>query len=103
MSGRNMEFNNDIGWIPELEMEFQTEEEVWQFWKNYSGRMGFNVRKHYGHKSRVDGTTTSMVFVCSNEGNRGKDKRDEHTKNPRAETQTSCKVRLGVKFIRKTN
>lgn len=44
-----------------------------------------------------------MVFVCSNKENRVKDKRDEQTKNPRAETRTSCKVRLSVKFIRETN
>ena len=69
-----MEFSDVDHTIPQLGMEFQTESEAWQFWKNYSWRMGFSVRKRNSNKSRLDGLTTSMFFVCSKERKRGSDK-----------------------------
>jgi zinc finger SWIM domain-containing protein 3 len=51
----------------------------------------------------LDRKTTSRAFVCSNEGFRRKDKRDDQVKYPRDETRTGCHVRLVVKLIRKSN
>lgn len=80
-----MQFNREIDWIPQLGIEFETEEEAWQFWNRYSGKKGFGARRSYAHKSRVDSVLTSRVFVCTNEGHRKKKKGDS-PKNPRAET-----------------
>ncbi|KAF7818946.1 protein FAR1-RELATED SEQUENCE 5-like [Senna tora] len=58
--------------------------------------MGFGVRKAYTNKSKKDGSVTSVRFLCSKEGLRRVDKRDHLTKNPRQETRTDCKVRMGL-------
>ncbi|KAF7824447.1 protein FAR1-RELATED SEQUENCE 5-like [Senna tora] len=58
--------------------------------------MGFGVRKLYTNKSKRDGSVTSCRFVCCKEGVRAKDKRDRPTVNPRPETRTNCKARMGL-------
>ncbi|KAJ1699895.1 hypothetical protein LUZ63_008407 [Rhynchospora breviuscula] len=87
-------------WISQLGLEFETEEQVWQLWNRYGGKMGFSARRHYAHKSRVDSIIMSRVFVCSNEGHQ-KEKQGDNSKNPLAETRTGA--RLAVKFIREKN
>ncbi|KAF7844005.1 protein FAR1-RELATED SEQUENCE 5-like [Senna tora] len=61
--------------------------------------MGFGVRKSYTNKSKKDGSIMTVRFVCNKEGLRGKDKRDHLTKNPRRETRTDCKVRMGLTHV----
>ena len=39
---------------------------------------------------------TSRRFVCAKEGVRGKNKRDQNVKNPRAETRCGCETRLVI-------
>jgi FAR1 DNA-binding domain len=90
-------------WIPRIGMEFETTEEIWNFWRKYAGRTGFNARKCYNNRSLLDRKTTSRAFVYSNEGFHRKDKRDDQVKYPRDETRTGCQVRLVVKLIRKSN
>jgi zinc finger SWIM domain-containing protein 3 len=77
-------------------MKFTNPEEGWKFWLAYSGQSGFEVRKQYANKSKIDGKVTSCRFVCAKEGHRGKDKRSDQVKCPRAETRTDCEVRMGL-------
>ncbi|KAF7827054.1 protein FAR1-RELATED SEQUENCE 5-like [Senna tora] len=58
--------------------------------------MGFGVRRAYTNKSKKDGFVASVRFLCSKEGLRRADKRDHLTKNPRQETRTDYKVRMGL-------
>ncbi|KAF7829177.1 vacuolar protein sorting-associated protein 25 [Senna tora] len=88
--------NSDMDWKPKLGMEFDSLEKAWTFWNDYGGKMGFGVRKAYTNKSKKDGSVTSVRFLCSKEGLRRVDKRDHLTKNPRQETRTDCKVRMGL-------
>ncbi|EEC68884.1 hypothetical protein OsI_37524 [Oryza sativa Indica Group] len=81
-------------------MAFSDTEEAWNFWVTYGGRMGFDVRKKYHNKNQVTQKTTSARFVCSKQGFRGKDKRDNLTKHPRAETRIGCNVRMGLTLNR---
>jgi hypothetical protein len=83
-------------WMPSIGMKFNTVDDAWNFWISYGGVVGFDVRKQYNNKSLVDGVYTLSRFVCAKAGLRRKDKRDHQTKNPRAETRTGCKVRMGV-------
>jgi hypothetical protein len=62
--------------------------------------VGFDVRKQYNNKSLVDGVYTSSRFVCAKAGLRREDKRGHLTKNPRAETRTRCKGRMGIMINR---
>jgi zinc finger SWIM domain-containing protein 3 len=90
-----------VNYIPHLEMEFESEVAAYDFYNEYSKKMGFSIRREYGNKSKVDGILTSRRFTCFKEGNRGVDKRDYLTKEPRAETRTGCQARMGISFDRK--
>jgi hypothetical protein len=57
---------------PRLNMEFETLNDAWEFWKNYGGHMGFSVRKRYANKDKNE-VIISGGFVCGNEGIRGQD------------------------------
>jgi hypothetical protein len=80
--------------VPHVGMKFRNTDEGWNFWLAYGGQRGFDVRKRYTNKSKIDGKVTSCRFVCANEGHRGKDKRDDQVKCHRAETRTDCEVRM---------
>ncbi|XP_056692025.1 protein FAR1-RELATED SEQUENCE 5-like [Spinacia oleracea] len=88
-------------WIPRVGMEFDSVDHAWNFWLEYGGKMGFNVRKHYENNNK-DGQVTSRRFLCSKEVFRLSDKRDHMTTNPRAETRTGCMVRIGIILIKPT-
>jgi hypothetical protein len=52
-------------------MRFRNLDEAWAFWDAYGGRTGFDVRKRYANKSRLDGQIVSnaksvifLVIVC---------------------------------------
>ena len=66
------------------------------FWVSYGGQKGFEVRKRYLNKRKLDGKIRWCRFVCANEGHKLKDKRDHLIKCPRAETRTDCQVRMGL-------
>ena len=87
-------------WMPQIGMKFNSTKEAWGFWTCYGGHIGFDVRVNYENKSKLDGAITSVRYVCSNEGYRRKDKRDNNTKRPRAETRTGCNVRMGITIDR---
>ncbi|XP_073129949.1 protein FAR1-RELATED SEQUENCE 5-like [Henckelia pumila] len=84
---------------PKIGMIFNSLDEAWKFWIEYGGKIGFGVRKHYFNKNKNTGVITSAKYVCCKEGVRKEDKRDFSTRNPRLETRTNCKVRLGVTFV----
>ena len=60
----------------------------------YGGQKGFETRKMYTNKRKLDGKVSSCRYVCANKGHRKPDKRDHLTKCPRAETRTNCQVRI---------
>ncbi|CAL5214178.1 unnamed protein product [Lathyrus oleraceus] len=82
-------------WKPKLKMIFDSIEDAWKFWVDYSEKVEFGLRKQYYHKNKND-IITSYKFVCK-EGLRKPDKRDYKTINPGPETRTNCQVRLGIK------
>ncbi|XP_042508608.1 protein FAR1-RELATED SEQUENCE 5-like [Macadamia integrifolia] len=90
----------DVENQPRIGMEFNSENEAYDFYNNYGGRMGFSVRRDYAHKSRKDkATITSRRFVCSKQGYRKKDKRCLDPRKPQAETRTDCPARMGIAIM----
>ena len=71
--------------VPHLEMKFDSEVAAYEFYNEYSKRIGFGVRREYGNKSRIDGVLTLRRFTCFKEGVRGVDKRRQPKGEPRAE------------------
>ncbi|OMO77575.1 hypothetical protein COLO4_25082 [Corchorus olitorius] len=99
-----IEQNEDtIDSLPQIGMEFDSEEAANQFYNTYTGQVGFSIRKEYANKNKTTKQITSRKFVCCKEGERCKDKRDSNTKNPRAETRTNCLAHMKIKLDRESN
>lgn len=84
-------------WIPKIGMEFDTIDGVFQFWKDYSKKVGFGVRKEYDNKDRKTGVVISKLFVCCKEGQKREKKNDDDDMiRHRSSSRTDCKARLKV-------
>jgi len=64
-----------VDYTPRLKMEFESETAAYEFYNEYSRRIGFGIRREYDNKSKKDGILTSRRFSCFKEGKRGDDKR----------------------------
>lgn len=77
---------------------FETEDEAYEFYSMYAGRIGFSVRRA-SMTVNSDNAITRRMFVCSREGFREKKKGAKRVKKPRPETRTGCPacmiIRLG--------
>ncbi|XP_043705392.1 protein FAR1-RELATED SEQUENCE 7-like [Telopea speciosissima] len=61
---------------PFIGMQFDSDNDAFEFYNSYGRRVGFSVRREYANKSKKDNTKiTSMRLVCSKQGLRKKDKR----------------------------
>ncbi|PKA48860.1 Protein FAR1-like sequence 5 [Apostasia shenzhenica] len=83
-------------WIPKVDMEFETEQEAYEFYNRYAFEMGFSIRRSSRHLLRKGGEVKDRTFCCSREGIRGKDKRKENVQNPRYETRCNCNAKLKI-------
>ena len=52
---------------PKIGMEFQSEDEAYNFYNRYGLVVGFSVRKDYLNKDK-DGVVTSRRYTCCKEG-----------------------------------
>ncbi|XP_042516105.1 protein FAR1-RELATED SEQUENCE 5-like [Macadamia integrifolia] len=75
--------------VLEVGMEFESEEQAYDFYNQYGRKMGFSVRKDWLNKSK-NGIVQSRRYCCSKEGYRRKDPREICLKNPSKETRTGC-------------
>ncbi|KAM3325842.1 hypothetical protein P3S67_000967 [Capsicum chacoense] len=79
-----------------LGMEFDLDEDRFNYYNEYAATIDFSVRKEYANKSKAHGYITSRKFTCYKKGYRGKDKRDMLVKKPRKETRTGCLAHMVV-------
>uniref|UniRef100_A0A7N0RFQ4 FAR1 domain-containing protein n=1 Tax=Kalanchoe fedtschenkoi TaxID=63787 RepID=A0A7N0RFQ4_KALFE len=86
----------EMGHIPKLGMDFDSVKDAWEFWTEFGARTGFTPCRFYSHTSRKDGLPSSAVFVCNKEGKRNVESELIMKKRERAETRTSCQVKLGI-------
>lgn len=91
---------NSVKGISEVGMRFRNLDEAWMFWVAYGGHAGFEVRKRWTNKSKLDGKVTSCRYVCANEGYRKKVERESVRKHFRAETRTNCHARTTLQLDR---
>ncbi|XP_068668067.1 protein FAR1-RELATED SEQUENCE 5-like isoform X2 [Aristolochia californica] len=80
---------------PRVGMEFDTDDQAYEFYNEYGRRKGFCVRKGPFHKTRDD-LVKDRRYLCSKEGYRQPDRRREEVKNPRPETRTGCLASMTV-------
>jgi zinc finger SWIM domain-containing protein 3 len=55
--------------VPEVGMAFKSEDQAYEMYNTYAGKVGFSVRKSHT-KRRVDGSISQKYIVCSNQGYR---------------------------------
>ncbi|WJX88173.1 hypothetical protein P8452_70285 [Trifolium repens] len=48
-------------------MKFDSEAAAYEFYNEYSKRIGFGIRREYANKSKKDGVLTSRRFTCFKE------------------------------------
>ena len=79
--------------LPEVGMEFSSEEEAYNFYKKYSEGIGFAVRK--GKVVRLaNGAIRKRNFLCSRQGFKLRKISDKTTKYERKETRTGCNASI---------
>ncbi|KAJ8465307.1 hypothetical protein OPV22_027859 [Ensete ventricosum] len=83
--------------VPEIDMEFESEEKAYEFYNKYAGHVGFSVRKSSSGKSS-ENVTRSRTFVCSRQGFRKDKKGAKEVKRPRPETRIGCPARMTIKI-----
>ncbi|XP_060964927.1 protein FAR1-RELATED SEQUENCE 5-like [Cannabis sativa] len=66
--------------IPKVSMEFETEEQAYNFYNVYTYKVNFSIRRSKSHKDNENGKIKNRTFCCSCEGFREKDKRNDNVK-----------------------
>ncbi|KAG6708290.1 hypothetical protein I3842_06G073800, partial [Carya illinoinensis] len=82
---------------PKLGLEFDSEQEAYDFYNEYGRNYGFSIRREWYNKRKVDGLVTSRKFVCCKEGLRAQCERDKQKRYERAETRTGCKAHMIIR------
>ncbi|XP_062100756.1 protein FAR1-RELATED SEQUENCE 5-like [Humulus lupulus] len=85
--------------IPKVSMEFETEEQAYNFYNVYAYKVGFSIRRSKGHKDNKDGKVKDRTFCCSCEGFRKKDKRYDNVKCHRAETRFGIAPKASMELM----
>ncbi|XP_022853902.1 protein FAR-RED IMPAIRED RESPONSE 1-like isoform X2 [Olea europaea var. sylvestris] len=77
--------------LPEVNMKFKEENEIFDFYKRYAYDMGFLVRKRNSKRDN-DGVLRYVTYVCSRKGQ--KINNTSVSLKPHATIQSGCKARL---------
>ncbi|WOL07647.1 protein FAR1-RELATED SEQUENCE 12-like [Canna indica] len=77
--------------------EFETEDEAYEFYGMYAGRIGFSVRRA-SVTVNAENVITRRMFVCSREGFREQKKGAKRVKKPRPEFRTGCPACMVIRI-----
>lgn len=77
------------GWLPRVDMLFDSENEAYDFYNTYAENLGFFVRRSTLWTTSKN-IVTRRTFVCSREGFREKKKGAKEVRSPRPETRIGC-------------
>ncbi|KAK3125380.1 hypothetical protein QOZ80_7BG0604070 [Eleusine coracana subsp. coracana] len=77
--------------------EFENEDEAYEFYSMYAGKIGFSVRKA-SMTLNADNVITRRMFVCSKEGFREKKRGAKTVHKPRPETRTGCPACMVIRL-----
>lgn len=83
--------------IPAINMEFDTKETTFNFYREYAKMARFSLRRHHMHKE-LSGRIIDRTFCCSCQGHRKNDKRDAGIKIHRPETRTNCSALRKINY-----
>ncbi|KAI8534937.1 hypothetical protein RHMOL_Rhmol10G0135400 [Rhododendron molle] len=97
--------NEDLSkrYLPCVQMEFESEQEAYDFYNEYARISGFCVRRHWRTLSKIDGILIARMFVCNKEGQKEIDKRSLVVEQPHKETRSNCLASMYVSLNRNTS
>ncbi|KAM0864998.1 hypothetical protein ACQ4PT_043567 [Festuca glaucescens] len=84
--------------VPKVGMAFKSEEDAYEFYNEYAGKIGFSIRKSHS-KLRPDKSVYQKHIVCSNEGERGTHSKHDTLKQ-NAATRSRCDARIQFSVTR---
>ncbi|KAA8518263.1 hypothetical protein F0562_015854 [Nyssa sinensis] len=86
----------DLDMEPEVGMEFELEDQAYEFFCRYARLKGFVVQKNHLSESNVNDDVVCWRFTCSKEGFQQQDKRDTNGKKHQNETRSCCLVQMTI-------
>ncbi|WOL02384.1 protein FAR1-RELATED SEQUENCE 5-like isoform X1 [Canna indica] len=84
---------------PRVGMEFDDDEQAYQFYNDYARRVGFSIRKQHLTKNK-SGQVTFRRFVCYREGYYRNRPFDKEAKILRTDGRTGCNAHIGIKRLK---
>ncbi|KAK3039302.1 hypothetical protein RJ639_026686 [Escallonia herrerae] len=78
--------------VPELAMEFDSEQHAFDYYSEYAHRIGFSMGKQHVKKSC--GVVMRKTLCCSKQGEKGIDKRRENVYYHRPVSRVGCKAHM---------
>ncbi|CAH9052936.1 unnamed protein product [Cuscuta epithymum] len=97
LDGERLAKERKLGKDPEVGMEFESREVVYDFYKAYGKRLGFPVRTRSTTKDKRGRQIASIVLECSRAGHRGT--RSKNQLKPQPSMQIGCGARLRAHVI----
>ncbi|KAI0507191.1 hypothetical protein KFK09_013312 [Dendrobium nobile] len=85
------------GWMPTVNMLFDSENDAYDFYGTYAENVGFFVRRSTLWTTSKN-IVTRRTFVCSREGFREKKKGAKEVKSPRPETRIGCQACMTIRL-----
>ncbi|XP_043705491.1 protein FAR1-RELATED SEQUENCE 12-like [Telopea speciosissima] len=82
---------------PTIGMVFPTDDEAYQHYNSYAKERGFSVRKYRVDWSKLDKHVVARYYVCSNQGEKIKDKRRKVDYQQCVTKKTHCVTLLKIK------
>ncbi|XP_062114546.1 protein FAR1-RELATED SEQUENCE 5-like [Humulus lupulus] len=95
---KQIHFNIHNEEISKIRMEFEIEEQAYNFYNVYAYKVGFSIQISKGHKDNKDGKIKDRTIFCSCESFHKKDKQYDNVKCHCAETRFGCLARMNIKL-----
>ncbi|KAK1390281.1 hypothetical protein POM88_018459 [Heracleum sosnowskyi] len=92
----NVESSTKTSFVPREGLQFQTHEEAYDFYNNFSLTDGFAIRRYYTYKSINNDVIIRRTFVCNKEGFKKKDENNEKDVKRRRESRCGCKASMEI-------
>ncbi|KAH6797207.1 hypothetical protein C2S52_021761 [Perilla frutescens var. hirtella] len=87
---------------PKIGLEFDTEEDAYQFYLAYAKRVGFSIRRSKSHNDKF-GKLVDRIFCCSAQGEMRPDKRDAYVQRARPQTRFRGDAKIKVSARRRND
>ncbi|XP_024031341.1 protein FAR1-RELATED SEQUENCE 5-like [Morus notabilis] len=94
-AGSFVKGEEDMYLVPEVGMEFESEDQAYKCYSRYAVLEGFSIRKDFVNKSRINGAVVSRRYTCYRQGYRP-NKQNSSAGKPRQETRTGCLAHMTI-------